>query len=216
MRPIVSVVGESGSGKTTLLVHLIVELKKRGYRVVVIKHAHEEFELDNVGKDTWRLSQVGSELVAISMPHKLAIIKHVQHDLSLRELTRFFDWDYDLILTEGFTASNTLKIEVHRKEQGRELICSPKQLLAVVTDEPLDINVSQFTQNEIRGLADLVENWLLAQLREVDIQLFVNHTFIPINLFVKDILARTIIGIVSGLKGIKEISSLRISLRRQA
>ena len=79
MRPIISIVGKSESGKTTLLEGLIIELKQRGYKVAVIKHASKDFELDKVGKDSWRLSQVGSEVVAISSPHKLAIIKQVEY-----------------------------------------------------------------------------------------------------------------------------------------
>ncbi len=216
MRPIISIVGKSRSGKTTLLESLIIELKQRGYRVAVIKHTSEDFELDKVGKDSWRLNQVGSEVVAISSPHKLAIIKQVERDLSPQELSRFIDWDYDLILTEGFKLSNTPKIEVHRKEQGEELLCPPQQLLAVVTDEPLDVDVPQFSRDEIQGLADLIENWLLAQLREDDVKLFINHASVPINLFIKDLLARTLVAMVSGLKGVKEVRSLYISLRRKA
>jgi len=215
MRPIISIVGKSESGKTTLLEGLIVELKKRGYSVAVIKHAGEDFELDKMGKDTWRLSRGGSETVAISTPRKLAIIRQVERDLSPQELSRFIGWGCDLILTEGFKQSNTLKIEVHRKEQGEGLLCPPKQLLAVVTDEPLDIEVPQFSKDKIQGLADLIENWLLAQLREDDVELFVNHTFIPLKLFVKDLLAKTLVGMVSSLKGIKEVRSLHISLRRK-
>ena len=64
MRPIISIVGKSESGKTTLLESLIIELKQRGYKVAIIKHAGEDFELDKQSKDSWRLSQAGSEVVA--------------------------------------------------------------------------------------------------------------------------------------------------------
>ena len=163
MHPIISIVGKSEAGKTTLLEGLIVELKQRGYKVAVIKHASEDLELDKVGKDSWRLSQVGSEVTAVSSPDKLIIIKPVAQDLSPQALSRFIVGDYDLILTEGFKQSSTPKIEVHRKEQGDKLLCPPQQLLAVVTDEPLDIDVPQFAKNEIQGLADLIENKQLAQ-----------------------------------------------------
>lgn len=217
MRPIISVVGKAKSGKTTLLEGLIVELKQRGYKVAVIKHAGDDFELDTLGKDSWRLSQAGSEVVAISSPHKLAVITQVERDFSPRELSRFIVWDYDLILTEGFKQGNTPKIEVHRKEQGQELLCPPRQLLAIVTDEPLDVDVPQFSMSEVQGLADLIENKMLALLTKgEDIDLFINDAHIPMNLFIRNLLARTLVAMVSCLKGVKEVKSLHIWLRRKA
>ncbi|MFC2047453.1 molybdopterin-guanine dinucleotide biosynthesis protein B [Chloroflexota bacterium] len=216
MRPIISIVGKSEAGKTTLLEGLIIELKQRGHKVAVIKHAGEDLELDQVGKDSWRLSQVGSEVMAISSPDKLVIIKQVERDLSLPELSCFITGDFDLILTEGFKQSNTPKIEVHRKEQGNELLCPPQQLLAVVTDELLDIDAPQFAKNEIQALADLIESKQLAQSGEDRIDLFVNDTPVPVNPFLSNFLAKTLLGMVSTLKGIKEVTNLHISLRRKS
>jgi len=215
MQPIVSIVGKSESGKTTLLEGLITELKQRGYKVAVIKHAGEDFELDEVNKDSWRFSQAGSEISAISSSHKLALIKNLEHDLNPQELSHFIWCDYDLILTEGFKQSSHPKIEVHRKEQGKELLSPPQQLLAVVTDEPLDVDVPQFSRDEVQKMADLIERALLDKHREDDVDLFINDAYIPINQFFKSLLSRTLVAMTSGLKGIKEVKSLRISLRRK-
>jgi len=215
MQPIISIVGKSESGKTTLLEGLIIELKQRGYKVAVIKHSGEDFELDEVSKDSWRFSQAGSEVSAISSARKLAIIKNLEHDLSPQELSHFIWWDYDLILTEGFKQSHHPKIEIHRKEQGKELLSPPEQLLAVVTDEPLDVEVPQFSREEVPKIADLIERTLLTQHREDDVDLFINDTYIPINQSVKNLLFRTLIAMVSGLKRGKEVKSLRILLRRK-
>ena len=216
MRPIISIVGKSESGKTTLLESLIIELKQRGYKVAVIKHALEDIELDKQGKDTWRFSQVGSDVVAISTGNKLALIKKLEHDFSPQELSRFIAWDYDLVLTEGFKQSGTVKIEVHRKEQGEGLVSPTKQLLAVVTDEPLDVDAPQFSMGEVQELSDLIEKKLLAQRKEDDIDLLVNEAHIPLKPFIKSFMAKTLLGMVSSLKGIKEVKSLHISLRRKA
>lgn len=163
MPPIISIVGKSGSGKTTLLESLITELEQRGHRVAVIKHAAHDFEVDIVNKDSWRFSQVGTEVVVISSPCRVAVIKRVERDYSPEELSHFIGVDYDLILTEGFRRSNTPKIEVHRQDQGEELLCPPQQLLAIVTDEPLSVAVSQFSKGEVQRLTDLIEDWLLSQ-----------------------------------------------------
>lgn len=215
MRPIISIVGKSKSGKTTLIEGLVIELKQRGYEVAIIKHTANDFELDKAGKDSWRFSQAGNRIVAISSPHKLAVIRQVERDFTPQELSRFIGRGYDLILTEGFRQSNTPKIEVHRKEQGGELLCSPQQLLAVVTDEPLAIDVPQFSGDEVQEIVDLIENKLLAQRDGEDVELFVNDAYIPINLFVKNMLARMLVAMVSSLKGVREVRSLDISLRRK-
>ena len=216
MQPIISVVGKSEGGKTTLLESLIVELKRRGRKVAIIKHTHHDFEIDEIGKDSWRLSQAGGDVVTVSSPRRFAIFKQVEQELSPQELAHFIVGDYDLILTEGFMRSNTLKIEVHRKEKGGKLLCSPQQLLAVVTDEPLTVDVPQFSNDEVEKIVDLIENRVLAQCEGEDVELFINDTYIPIKLFVREFLARSLIGMVSSLKGVKEIKSLNISLRRKA
>ena len=215
MRPIISIVGKSESGKTTLLESLIIELKQRGYKVAVIKHALEDIELDKQGKDTWRFIQIGSDVVAISSSHKLVLMKKLERDFSPQELSRFIAWDYDLILTEGFKQSGTVKIEVHRKEQGEGLLAPTKHLLAVVTDEPLDVDVPQFSMGEVQELSDLIEKKLLAQRKEDDVNLLVNEAHIPLNPFIKSFIAKTLLGRVSSLKGIKAVKSFHISLRRK-
>ena len=216
MQPIISIVGKSGAGKTTLLEGLITELKRRGYKVAVIKHAGDDFELDKKGKDSWRLSQAGGRVVAISSPHKLVVMRQMKHDQSPQELSRFLGGGCDLILTEGFKQGNNPKIEVHRKEQGKELLCLPQQLLAVVTDEPLDVDVPQFSADEVPGLADLIEGRLQAEGREDEVDLLVNDVPVSLNPFVNNFLAKTLLAMVSALKGVKRVKSLHIWLRRKA
>ena len=216
MQPIISIVGKSESGKTTLLEGLIGGLKQRGYKVAVVKHSGEDFELDTAHKDSWRFSRAGSEVSAISSAHQLAVMKNLARDLEPRELAQFIGSDYDLMLTEGFKQSNHLKIEVHRKEQGKELLSPPQQLLAVVTDEPLSVDVPQFSREEIAEIVDLIEKTLLVRRKEEDVDLFVDETCIPLNKSMQNVLFRTLLAIVSAVKGIEKVNSLRIYLRRKA
>ena len=215
MHPIISIVGKSDSGKTTLLEGLIAELKRRGHRVAVIKHSGEDFEFDKTGKDSWRFSRAGSDVTAISSSHKLAVIKQIEHDPNPQELSHFIAWDCDIVLTEGFKRNSLPKIEVHRREQGSDLVSTPEQLLAVVTDEPLAVDVPQFSRNEVEKIANLIDNTLLAQQKEDDFDLIVNDENTTANPSFQNLLTRTLIAMVSSLQGAGRAKSINISLRRK-
>jgi len=150
-----------------------------------------------------------------SSSHKLAVIRKLEHDLDPQELSQFIGPDCDLILTEGFKQHNYPKIEVHRKEQGREISSPPEQLLAVVTDEPLEVEVPQFSRDEVPKIVDLIEGVIKAQRQAYDADLFVDNAHVPLSKSSENLLFRTLIAIVSGIKGSNQMKSLRICLRRQ-
>jgi len=216
MRLIISIVGKSDAGKTTLLEKLIGELKRRGYKVAIVKHSHHADDLDTQKKDTWRFTRAGSELSAINSLDNLAIYRHMDHYFDPQEIDNFILWDFDIILTEGFKSSNYPKIEVHRNEQGQELLTEPQQLLAVVTDEPLDIKVLQISRDDIHGIADLMEKAILERRKENDINLVVNGACVPINPSLKDLLARTMLAMIPAPTNDGEVKTLHLSLRRKA
>ena len=156
MSPIVAIVGKSQSGKTMLVEQLIPELKKRGYRIAALKHSHCGIEIDHPGKDSWKFTQAGSDAVCISSPDKLAFIRNLNCELKVEEVTPILGSEFDLVLAEGFKKSEIRKIEVHRKELGDDLICSPEELSAIVTDSPPDSSVADGFKLPVFGSSDTV------------------------------------------------------------
>ena len=155
--PIICVVGRSDVGKTTLLEKLIPELKRRGYRVGTIKHhAHPGFEIDHPGKDTWRHAQAGSDHVVIAAADKVSSVRLVDRELMLDEIAATIS-DVDLILAEGYKRTGELKIEVVRAARSTEPICTPEELLAVVSDVAVPFDGPRFELDDVIGLADLIE-----------------------------------------------------------
>jgi len=213
MPPIVSVIGKSKSGKTTLIEKLIKELKSRGYRVATIKHAPQRVSFDEPDKDSWRHLQAGSETTIISSPDKIVLIKPVAQEPALDEVARLLGEDCDIILTEGFKQGNAPKIEVHRKEAG-PLLKDIRKLIAIVTDEPLETKARQFSPEDVKGLADLLEKGFIKPQAE-RISLYINNTPITLTVFPKQIISNVLLAAVSSLKGISEIDSLQISLKRK-
>jgi molybdopterin molybdotransferase len=163
--PIVSIVGKSQSGKTVLMEQLIAEFKRRGYKVAALKHGRSGIEIDRPGKDSWRFTQAGSDAVLVSSPDKLAFIKNVNHDLNIEEIMPIVGPEFDLVLAEGFRKSKTPKIEVHRKGLGDDLLCSPKELSAIVTDDSLDIDVAQLPWGDTVAVADFIEKNFVLKAR---------------------------------------------------
>ena len=160
MIPIVSIVGKSGTGKTTLLEGLIVELRRRGYRVAVVKHDVHNFEIDLPGKDSWRYAQVGSDVVVISAPRKLALIKRLEREMALDEIAALVP-EVDIILTEGYKRGKAPKIEVSRRARSDELLCRADELIAIAADQSFDLDVPQFDLDDVVGIADLLEERFL-------------------------------------------------------
>lgn len=214
MPPIVSIIGKSKSGKTTLLEKLLQELKSRGYKVATIKHTNQKLTFDEPGKDSWRHIQAGSTATIISSPDKLVLIKPVTKEPSLDEIARLAGEDYDLILTEGFSKGNAPKIEVHRKEVGPPF-ATTKKLIAMVSDEPLETKRRQFSPDDIKGLADLLEKGFITPQRE-RLSFYVNNTPISLSSFPKEIIGNIFLALASSLKGVKEIRSLELFLKKKS
>lgn len=70
----------SGTGKTTLLINIIPLLKKKDYKIGVIKHAHHAFDIDKKGKDSYELRKAGANHMLITSNQRWALM--VENDVS--------------------------------------------------------------------------------------------------------------------------------------
>ena len=161
----VSFVAKSGTGKTTLLEKVIAELKQRGYRIGAIKHDAHRFDIDHPGKDSYRLTAAGADTTLISSPEKLALVKKHTESPPIEDLLATYFDDVNIVLTEGFKKSGLPKIELHRKERSSTLLCRGEQhdpsLVAVASDEPLELDVPVLDLNDPVQVADFIEKTFL-------------------------------------------------------
>ncbi len=155
MIPVVSFIGRSNSGKTTLLEKVVKELKIRGYRVGVVKHTHHDFTIDHPGKDSWRLAQAGSDIVAVSSPQKVAFIEHVESEVDLGQLSTFFEGKVDILLAEGYKGGNAAKVLVQSAGQDKEKLCS-EEPLATISAHPSSLGYPQFDDDDFIHIVDLL------------------------------------------------------------
>jgi molybdopterin-guanine dinucleotide biosynthesis adapter protein len=141
--PILGFAAFSGTGKTTLLTQLIPLLKAQGLRIGLIKHSHHNIQIDQPGKDSYRLREAGASPVMLVSTHRRAIITEFQaiaEPVLDEQLLAFDQSELDLILVEGFKTTQFPKIELHRPSLNVPLLYpNDPSIIAVASDTPLDI-----------------------------------------------------------------------------
>ena len=159
MKPeIITIVGKSNSGKTTLLEKLIACLTDRGYKIGSVKHAHDGFEMDKEGKDSWRHRKAGASATLVITRDKAAIVK--DDKTSYREKMKSYLWDMDIILAEGFKKQNMPKIEIFRTQSVHKqpLCMEDETLIAFITNSDYKPDVPVFGLEDIHQIADFIES----------------------------------------------------------
>ena len=125
---------------------------------------------------------------------------------------RLIGEDCDIIIAEGLKQDTAPKIEVHRKEIGVPLKGISK-LIAIATDEPLETGTRQFALDDIEDMADLIESGFIKPQME-RISLYVNGEEVPLSVFPREIITNIVLALGTSMKGVDEIRSLDISLRK--
>lgn len=168
---VIGFAGYSGSGKTTLVERLIPVLRLKGLRVSVVKHAHHKFDIDHVGKDTYRHREAGAFEVVVASDRRLALMREFEQPMQLTvhqliaELYEGVDW----VLVEGFKESDLLKIEVWRAQSNKPArYMDDDFIVAMATDSPEQL--PHATQRPVLDLndADAIAEWLTANEARFD------------------------------------------------
>lgn len=141
--PLVGFSAYSGTGKTTLLIQLISIFSNQGIRVGIIKHAHHTFDIDQPGKDSYKLRKAGASEMLIGSVNRWALMVDAEKNkkFTLADHVLRLDQNHlDLILVEGFKLENIPKIELNRPSLGNDLFF-PKDtnVIAIATDALLPV-----------------------------------------------------------------------------
>jgi molybdopterin-guanine dinucleotide biosynthesis protein B len=158
--PLLGFAAASGTGKTTLLTQLLPLLNQAGLRVGLIKHSHHDFEIDHVGKDSFRLRQAGATPVVLVSKYRRAMIEEFSNPTEpklIDQIALFNPSDIDLILVEGFRNEAFAKIELHRADLQKPLLClNDVHVIAVATDTFLTTDLPQLNLNQPADIADFI------------------------------------------------------------
>jgi molybdopterin-guanine dinucleotide biosynthesis adapter protein len=153
----VHVVGCKNSGKTTLIVELVSELTARGFRVGTIKHSSHRHELDVPGKDSHRHRLAGGSPAAAMTDTMIALHLPLPKGESAYALLERHYEGCDLVLVEGGLDSVAPKVEVWRRVMGNSPIARERDdVVALITDDSIDINIPRWPRSNVRELADRI------------------------------------------------------------
>ncbi len=168
--PLLGFAAYSGTGKTTLLEKLLPILTERGLRIAMIKHSHHDFEIDQVGKDSYRLRHAGAKQMLIASAYRTALIseKDGKTEPNLAELIQQIDSNnVDIILVEGFRHVAFPKIELHRPSLKKPLLFpQDDSIIALATDNIDQIALPKtmrklliLSLNAVNDIADFIEQY---------------------------------------------------------
>ncbi len=150
------IVGRKNHGKTTLVVDLVAEFCRRGLRVGTIKHSSHPHDLDTPGTDSYRHRQAGALASAIVTPQLLGVfVRRCERDFYPR-IAPLYD-RCDLVLVEGDMEHAAPKIEVWRAGLGTTPLAAERSdILALVTDDPVEVRIPIWARSDVAGLADRI------------------------------------------------------------
>ncbi len=156
---IIGLAGWSGSGKTTLLTKVIPRLVARGIGVSTIKHAHQGFDMDKPGKDSYAHRLAGATEVLVGSASRWALLHELRGaaEPNLGDLLGKLS-AVDLVLVEGFKREKLPKLEVHRTAIGKPLLHPEDDwIVAVAADTALpSASVPVIALDDVDKIADVL------------------------------------------------------------
>lgn len=146
---------KSNTGKTTLLEKLLAELRRRGIRAAVLKHTHHAPDNHH---DSGRYMAAGAEGSLVVSPHGWLLEQRPEQELSLTEAAEFLRrlTGAELILAEGYKWEKYPKIALCRSGVSLALPCPEEELLAVVSDVPVETALPWFHLDDIESICDFI------------------------------------------------------------
>lgn len=155
--------GPSNSGKTTLIVKVAEALKEK-YTLAIVKHDPSDKAIfDKEGKDSWKFSQTGAEVVVAS-PTRTTLLSQKERDIE--DIISLLG-DFDILLVEGLKTLPLPRLSVFRNKLDENYFPMSN---ALAIDE--SINLSDYdipSHLEILDLNDTnaIVEWVLKNAKKV-------------------------------------------------
>ena len=150
----IAVIGWKNSGKTTLVSRLVAHLRKKKFKVGVVKHAHHSFDIDHPNTDSYKIREAGSYKTTVVSEKRLAHIEEkISPEIDIEELIKLNE-GCDILIFEGFKKIKKLsKIEVNLKKNNKELLYkSFDNVKLLVSDDMSDHTIKVLSHNQVNEI----------------------------------------------------------------
>ena len=150
----IAVIGWKNSGKTTLVSRLVAHLRKKKFKVGVVKHAHHSFDIDHPNTDSYKIREAGSYKTTIVSEKRLAHIEEkISPEIDIEELIKLNE-GCDILIFEGFKKIKKLsKIEVNLKKNNKELLYkSFDNVKLLVSDDMSDHPIKVLKHDQVNEI----------------------------------------------------------------
>lgn len=159
----VAFTGPSDSGKTTLVLKVANILKKDNRLAIIKNDPSDKAIFDVEGKDSWKFSQTGAEVV-ITSPTRTTLFS--QRQKSLDEIIDMLG-DFDFLLVEGLKTLPLPRIAIFRNKLDENYFdCSD----AIAVDESVTLSDYNIPQNiailNLNNPEEIV-SWILKNAKKV-------------------------------------------------
>lgn len=186
--------GKTNTGKTKLIEKIVENLTQDNYKVATIKKTDKKIGIDTEGKDTWKHTRAGAELVVFASPVETDII--VKKNIPVKGIIQYISefGIYDVILIEGATDPKISKIRLGDIKERENTILE--------------------YQDNFEEIIKLIKKEIdLQQTSKINISILVNGKTVPLSEFPASIIHNTIVGMVNSLKGVGRIDDIKIQLK---
>ncbi|MDD2382982.1 MAG: molybdopterin-guanine dinucleotide biosynthesis protein B [Sulfurospirillaceae bacterium] len=159
----VAFTGPSNSGKTTLILKVANILKKDNHLAIIKNDPSDKAVFDVEGKDSWRFSQTGAEVV-ITSPTRTTLFS--QQTKSLDDIIAMLG-EFDILLVEGLKTLPLPRIAIFRNKLDESYFdCSD----AIAVDE--SVPLENYAIPSTIALLDLnkpeqIVTWILDHAKKV-------------------------------------------------
>jgi molybdopterin-guanine dinucleotide biosynthesis protein B len=197
MGNIVAFVGHSDSGKTSLIERLVAILRKKGYRVGVLKHTHARIRVDRKGTDTDRFRLAGAAVSAIADDRTLVRFESVDGPMAL---VAALAAEVDMLLVEGHKSLPLPKVLLSDSLPRAGL----KGVVATYGHKTLiskGLTPKHFSPKQAPALAEWLVRTLIGKGKRPRVRLSVDGNNIGIKDYVTETMAGVVAGLVRPLKG---------------
>lgn len=212
--------GKKDCGKTTLMSDVIKKLVDGGYRVAAVKHTTGKHTIDKEGTDTFMHGEAGAKLVVFSSPLETSFI--FKDELGFKDILEVISsvGVSDVVLFEGYKHENIPGIDV-----GDRGVWDERAIERVVREIEDEINVYSVSNRLphldcgscgnstcIELARDIIKGNAEFDHCVVDsaVRLQVNGENIELSPFPEEMMKKTILGMLSSLKGVEKVNEVKI------